>query len=44
MLFAQGAELHGQRISFRTFLSYGIPVMTLQLLTAALYILARSLL
>lgn len=32
------AELHGRRISFKTFLSYGIPVMIVQLIAAALYI------
>jgi Na+/H+ antiporter NhaD/arsenite permease-like protein len=32
------AELHGRRMSFHTFLRYGIPVMILQLCLAALYI------
>jgi Na+/H+ antiporter NhaD/arsenite permease-like protein len=32
------AELHGRRMSFHTFLRYGIPVMILQLCVAALYI------
>lgn len=35
------SELHGQRISFRTFLRYGLPVMGFQLLTASIYVLAR---
>lgn len=38
------AELHGRRISFKTFLKYGIPVMTLQLITAALFVTIRFLL
>jgi Na+/H+ antiporter NhaD/arsenite permease-like protein len=38
------SELHGRRISFKTFLRYGIPVMVLQLLTAALYVTIRFLL
>nr|WP_228060490.1 MULTISPECIES: hypothetical protein [unclassified Coleofasciculus] len=38
------SELHGRRISFKTFLRYGIPVMVMQLLTAALYITIRFLL
>lgn len=38
------SELHGRRISFKTFLRYGIPVMTLQLITAALYVTIRFLL
>ncbi len=32
------AEQHGKRISFKTFLYYGIPVMLLQLVMAALYV------
>lgn len=32
------AELHGGRISFNRFLQYGIPVMLVQLVVAALYI------
>jgi Na+/H+ antiporter NhaD/arsenite permease-like protein len=32
------AELHGGHISFKTFLKYGIPVMLVQLVVAALYI------
>jgi Na+/H+ antiporter NhaD/arsenite permease-like protein len=35
------AELHGKRISFQTFLRYGIPVMMMQLLTATIYLLGR---
>jgi Na+/H+ antiporter NhaD/arsenite permease-like protein len=35
------AELHGQRIPFKLFLRYGIPVMMMQLLIAAIYIVAR---
>lgn len=38
------SEQHGRRISFKTFLHYGIPVMTLQLITAALFVLVRFLL
>ncbi|MBE9006540.1 transporter [Fortiea sp. LEGE XX443] len=38
------SEQHGRRISFKTFLKYGIPVMLLQLLTSALYVLVRFLL
>ncbi|NWF58377.1 MAG: transporter [Fischerella sp.] len=38
------SEQHGRRISFKTFLHYGIPVMLLQLLTASLYVLIRFLL
>jgi len=37
------SELHGRRISFKTFLHYGIPVMTLQLITAAIYVVFRFL-
>jgi len=32
------AEQHGKRISFHTFLYYGLPVMLLQLITAAMYV------
>ncbi|MBU7586698.1 MAG: transporter [Nostoc sp. TH1S01] len=38
------SEQHGRRISFKTFLHYGIPVMLLQLATSALYVLVRFLL
>jgi Na+/H+ antiporter NhaD/arsenite permease-like protein len=38
------SEQHGRRISFKTFLQYGIPVMLLQLTTSALYVLIRFLL
>ncbi len=37
------SELHGRRISFHTFLRYGIPVMLLQLVTAAIYVTIRFL-
>ncbi|MBW4561597.1 MAG: transporter [Mojavia pulchra JT2-VF2] len=37
------AEQHGRRISFKTFLHYGIPVMLLQLVVSALYVLLRFL-
>ena len=37
------SELHGRRISFKTFLGYGIPVMVLQLVTAAIYVTLRFL-
>lgn len=37
------AELHGRRISFKRFLHYGIPVMMLQLIAAALYVIIRFL-
>jgi Na+/H+ antiporter NhaD/arsenite permease-like protein len=37
------AEQHGKRIPFRMFLSYGIPVTLLQLITAALYVVLRFL-
>lgn len=37
------SELHGRRISFKTFLRYGIPVMAMQLLVAALYMTFRFL-
>jgi Na+/H+ antiporter NhaD/arsenite permease-like protein len=38
------AEQHGKRISFKTFLRYGIPVTALQLLTVGLYVAIRFLL
>ncbi|GET42691.1 ArsB/NhaD family transporter [Microseira wollei] len=38
------AEQHGRRISFKRFLRYGIPVMTLQLITSALFVIVRFLL
>jgi Na+/H+ antiporter NhaD/arsenite permease-like protein len=38
------SEQHGKKISFKTFLKYGIPVMILQLLTSSLYVLVRFLL
>jgi Na+/H+ antiporter NhaD/arsenite permease-like protein len=38
------SELHGRRISFKTFLKYGIPVMLCQLFVAALYVTIRFLL
>ncbi|NJS11058.1 MAG: ArsB/NhaD family transporter [Microcoleus sp. CSU_2_2] len=37
------SELHGRRISFQTFLRYGLPVMVLQLITAAIYVTFRFL-
>lgn len=37
------SEQHGRRISFKTFLRYGIPVMVLQLITSALYVFFRFL-
>jgi Na+/H+ antiporter NhaD/arsenite permease-like protein len=37
------SEQHGRRISFKTFLHYGIPVMLLQLVASALYVLVRFL-
>jgi Na+/H+ antiporter NhaD/arsenite permease-like protein len=37
------AEQHDRRISFKTFLHYGIPVMLMQLIAAALYVLVRFL-
>jgi Na+/H+ antiporter NhaD/arsenite permease-like protein len=37
------AEQHGRRISFKTFLHYGIPVMILQLVVAAIYVTLRFL-
>ncbi len=38
------SEQHGRRISFQTFLHYGIPVMLLQLITSAMYVSVRFLL
>ncbi|WP_017717793.1 ArsB/NhaD family transporter [Kamptonema formosum] len=38
------SELHGRRISFHTFLRYGIPVMAAQLIAAAVYVTLRFLL
>jgi Na+/H+ antiporter NhaD/arsenite permease-like protein len=37
------AEQHGRRISFKTFLKYGIPVMLCQLVTIGLYLIVRFL-
>lgn len=37
------AEQHGRRISFHKFLRYGIPIMALQLVTAALFLSIRFL-
>ncbi|BAY37438.1 hypothetical protein NIES2111_17760 [Nostoc sp. NIES-2111] len=37
------SEQHGRRISFKTFLHYGVPVTILQLVTSALYVLVRFL-
>jgi Na+/H+ antiporter NhaD/arsenite permease-like protein len=37
------AEQHGKRISFKTFLKYGIPVMVCQLVALALYVAVRFL-
>jgi Na+/H+ antiporter NhaD/arsenite permease-like protein len=37
------SELHGRRISFQTFLRYGLPVMALQLVGAAVYVTVRFL-
>ncbi|KAB8333083.1 ArsB/NhaD family transporter [Scytonema tolypothrichoides VB-61278] len=37
------SEQHGRRISFKTFLHYGIPVMLLQLFTSGCYVLVRFL-
>jgi Na+/H+ antiporter NhaD/arsenite permease-like protein len=37
------AEQHGKRITFRRFLRYGIPVMGLQLVVAAIYMVLRFL-
>lgn len=38
------AELHGKRISFKRFLRYGIPVMSMQLVTSAIYVIFAFLL
>jgi Na+/H+ antiporter NhaD/arsenite permease-like protein len=38
------SEQHGRRMSFKTFLHYGIPVMLLQLVASAFYVLVRFLL
>lgn len=38
------SEQHGRQISFKTFLRYGIPVMGVQLVVAALYVTLRFLL
>jgi Na+/H+ antiporter NhaD/arsenite permease-like protein len=38
------AEQHGKQISFRVFLSYGIPLAVLQLLTVGMYMVIRFLL
>lgn len=37
------AELHGRRISFQTFLRYGIPITIFQLIAAAIYVTLRFL-
>ncbi|WP_373535316.1 ArsB/NhaD family transporter [Microcoleus sp.] len=37
------SEQYGQRISFQTFLRYGLPVMAVQLLVAAVYVTIRFL-
>ena len=37
------AEQHGRRISFKTFLKYGLPVMAVQLIVAAIYVTIRFL-
>lgn len=37
------SEMHGKRISFKTFLYYGIPVMLLQLIASAFYVKIRFL-
>jgi len=37
------AAQHGRRISFRTFLRYGVPITLLQLVTATLYMVIRYL-
>ncbi|MEG4806946.1 ArsB/NhaD family transporter [Microcoleus sp. F8-D3] len=37
------SELHGRRISFQTFMRYGLPVMALQLVVAAVYVTIRFL-
>lgn len=38
------AEQHGKRISFHTFLQYGVPIAALQLTVAGIYVLVRFLL
>ncbi|GAB1539665.1 ArsB/NhaD family transporter [Scytonema sp. NUACC21] len=38
------SEQHGRRISFNTFLKYGLPVTLLQLIVSAVYVLIRFLL
>ncbi|MCS6960388.1 MAG: ArsB/NhaD family transporter [Pseudanabaenaceae cyanobacterium SKYGB_i_bin29] len=38
------AELHGRRISFKTFLRYGVPITALQLGVVALFLIVRFLL
>ena len=38
------SEQHGRRISFKTFLHYGLPVMFLQLVVSAVYVFLRFLL
>jgi Na+/H+ antiporter NhaD/arsenite permease-like protein len=35
------SEQHGKRISFQTFLRYGIPMMLLQLITSTIYLVIR---
>ncbi|MEG5045826.1 ArsB/NhaD family transporter [Microcoleus sp. B4-C1] len=37
------SELHGRRISFQTFMRYGLPVMAVQLVAAAVYVTIRFL-
>jgi Na+/H+ antiporter NhaD/arsenite permease-like protein len=37
------AEMHGRRIKFKTFLHYGIPVATFQLIAIAVYVGLRFL-
>ncbi|MEG4030377.1 MULTISPECIES: ArsB/NhaD family transporter [unclassified Microcoleus] len=37
------SEQHGRRISFQTFLRYGLPVMAVQLISAAVYVTLRFL-
>lgn len=37
------AELHGRKMKFKTFLHYGLPVMGLQLVAAAVYVTLRFL-
>lgn len=37
------SEQHGRRISFKTFLRYGIPIMVVQLIALALYVMVRFL-